>query len=499
MSSRQKVNILLVDDQPAKLLSLETILAELEENTLRAESAEEALKFLLTHEIAVVLVDVCMPRVDGFELAELIRDHPRFQRTAIIFISAVHLTDADCLRGYSVGAVDYIPVPIIPEVLRAKVAVFAELYRKSNELERVNAELKQRVEELDQSNERLRFADRMATIGTLAAGLGHDMGNLLLPVRMRLDTIEACAGLPAPVKEDVGAIRKAAEYLQRLATSLGLLAMDADSEQPSEWGTDVAGWWKETEGMLRTGVSRTIQLRAEIEPALPPIGLGKAALTQIVFNLIQNASDALAGREDGRVTLNATTSEQPGKVLLRVTDNGPGMSDTVKHRCLEPFFTTKTRGLSTGMGLALVGSLVRRAKGTLRIETEQGKGTTFHLELPCAAAAEAERREPAKRHVAEVTLRDPRLRAHVSSVLEAMDYEIRQGSLGEARLWVTEASSHIEFDQACQFAAGQPARRAVVFGATLDYQDPDRRVLCLETSIKPSALRKRIQEVLSSH
>ena len=117
----------MVDDQPAKLLSYEAILGELDENLIKANSGREALDHLLKNDIAVVLMDVSMPELDGFELADMIRQHPRFQKTAIIFISAVHLTDFDRLKGYQRGAVDYISVPIVPELLRAKVSVFADL------------------------------------------------------------------------------------------------------------------------------------------------------------------------------------------------------------------------------------------------------------------------------------------------------------------------------------------------------------------------------------
>ena len=137
--SAERVNILLVDDQPAKLLSYEVILDELGENLIKAGSAREALEHLLRTEIAVILVDVCMPELDGFELAAMIREHPRFQKTAIIFVSAVQITDPDRLRGYEAGAVDYVPVPVVAEVLRAKVKVFAELYRKTRQLEHLNA------------------------------------------------------------------------------------------------------------------------------------------------------------------------------------------------------------------------------------------------------------------------------------------------------------------------------------------------------------------------
>jgi len=146
-TSEDRVNILMVDDQPGKLLTYEAILSDLGENLIKASSAKEALEKLLKTDVAVVLMDVSMPEIDGFELAEIIRQHPRFQKTAIIFISAVHLTDLDRLKGYQHGAVDYLSVPIVPEVLRAKVKVFTELHRKNRQLERLNSELEQRVTE----------------------------------------------------------------------------------------------------------------------------------------------------------------------------------------------------------------------------------------------------------------------------------------------------------------------------------------------------------------
>jgi two-component sensor histidine kinase/DNA-binding response OmpR family regulator len=176
MTPTDKVTILLVDDQPAKLLSYEVILQELGETLVTAQSASEALQHLLKHEVAVVLVDVCMPDLDGFQLAAMIREHPRFQKVAIIFISAVLLTDVDRLRGYEMGAVDYVPVPVIPEVLRAKVKVFAELYRKTRQLEQLNRELERRVAErtaeLEMSTARLMESERRRTQALTAGRMG---------------------------------------------------------------------------------------------------------------------------------------------------------------------------------------------------------------------------------------------------------------------------------------------------------------------------------------
>jgi len=176
MAPEDKVNILLVDDQPNKLLAYEVILRDLDENLITAQSAREALEHLLKTDIAVVLVDVCMPELDGFELAAMIREHPRFQKTAIIFVSAINLTDVDRMRGYELGAVDYVPVPVISEVLRAKVRIFAELYRKTRQLEQLNVELERRVTErtgeLEATAKNLRQSEQRRSLALSAGQMG---------------------------------------------------------------------------------------------------------------------------------------------------------------------------------------------------------------------------------------------------------------------------------------------------------------------------------------
>src|ERR1700691_5134505 len=172
----EKVNVLLVDDQPDKLLAYEVILHELNENLVKTSSAREALQFLLKNEVAVLLVDVCMPELDGFQLAAMLREHPRFKETAIIFISAIHLTDVDRIRGYAMGAVDYVPVPVIPEVLRAKVKIFVELHRKTRELEQLNLKLErhvaERTAELEASNARLKQSEQGRSLALAAGQMG---------------------------------------------------------------------------------------------------------------------------------------------------------------------------------------------------------------------------------------------------------------------------------------------------------------------------------------
>src|ERR1700691_17274 len=173
MGQDERVNILMVDDQPGKLLSYEVMLGGLGENLIKANSAKEALEILLKTEVAVVLMDVSMPELDGFQLAAMIRQHPRFQRTAIIFVSAVHLTDLDQLKGYEHGAVDYISVPVVAELLRAKVRVFAELHRKTRQLEALNRELELRV--LERTDELARKAELLLHLNMELVGKNREL------------------------------------------------------------------------------------------------------------------------------------------------------------------------------------------------------------------------------------------------------------------------------------------------------------------------------------
>jgi PAS domain S-box-containing protein len=147
VTASNPVNVLLVDDTPAKLLTYEVILDGLGQNLIKANSADEAFQALLKNDVALVVADVSMPTIDGFEFAKIVRAHPRFGTTPIIFVTANALSDLDRLQGYACGAVDYVTVPVVPEVLRAKVNVFVELHRRQRKLEQLKSELERRVEE----------------------------------------------------------------------------------------------------------------------------------------------------------------------------------------------------------------------------------------------------------------------------------------------------------------------------------------------------------------
>lgn len=289
------------------------------------------------------------------------------------------------------------------------------------ELQHYRAHLEQLVQdrtaELQASHQHLRLADRLASIGTLAAGLGHDMGNLLLPIRMRLDVLEQTP-LPPEVKEDIAAIASACEYLKRLTQGLRLFALNPDDPKTSGEPSNLATLWIDIAPFLRNALPRNVELEAVLPPDLPNVTMSPHVLTQALYNLVKNAGDALQNRPGGHVRIVAEAVEG-GRVRVCVTDNGPGMSEEVRRRCLEPFFTTKTRGISTGLGLALVSGSLRRVNGAMEIESELDVGTTFRLFLPSVASELPQHAGNAVSRTARVDLRDARMRSYVAALLKS--------------------------------------------------------------------------------
>jgi signal transduction histidine kinase len=407
-----RVNILLVDDQPAKLLSYETVLKDLDENLIKASSASEAFAQLLKHDVAVLLIDVVMPELDGFELAKMIRTHPRFERTAIIFVSAFALTDFDRLKGYEHGAVDYIPVPVVPDILRAKVKVFAELYRKTKELEDLNAELERRVEartaELAQTNadlerrveERTREREtalaqvhemqKLESLGQLTGGVAHDFNNLLTAILGNLDLLSS----RIPPSPDItrlldGAIRAA----ERGASLTKRMLAFARRQELNPESVDVVELIDGVMEMLDRSLGPTIEIKKEFQPGLVAVRTDRSQFELAVLNLVLNSRDAMP--QGGVVTVTAArekvefSTQYLGAgdyICIKVRDTGVGMDEATVRRATEPFFTTKGVGRGTGLGLSIVYGLAQQSGGGLRIASQLGGGTTVELWLPVADA-----------------------------------------------------------------------------------------------------------------
>ena len=387
MSAYERVNILLVDDQPDKLLTYETILHDLGEQLLKASSAREALACLLKTDIAVILMDVRMPEIDGFELAKMIRDHPRYQQTAIIFISAVHRTDFDQLQGYAHGGVDYVAVPVVPELLRAKVRVFADLYRKTQQLARLNCELEHRMAELQRETAERQQLERaaqrtqhFALLGRLAAGLSHEIRNPLAALFLHMDVLEEELQQPTPESADVSqalaVMRTQLTRLEDLVQDYLTLVRTSQVERtPQDLSAALHAWVAEWQPLA---TNQGVLLRLEGLEDLGTVAVHASTLRRAMLNLIQNALDAMP--RGGTLTL--AGRRMPTHVQLQMQDTGGGIPMEKLTAIFEPLYTTKPGG--TGLGLYIVQENMAAHGGQVTVASVVGQGTTFTLTLPRA-------------------------------------------------------------------------------------------------------------------
>jgi signal transduction histidine kinase len=398
MGTNDRINILLVDDQPAKLLTYSAILSDLGENLIEVTSAEQALECLLKHEVAVVLIDVCMPVLDGYELAAMIREHPRHRRTSIIFVSAILMTDLDRLRGYECGAVDYVPVPVVPEILRAKVSVFGDLYRKTRELERLNDELEQRVAlrtaELEASSMRLRENEaRLQEANRLKdeflATLAHELRNPLAPIRTAVQLLGRGDLADAQRRRAREIIDRQVGHMVRLVDDLidvsrisrGVITL---KPQPVDLGQVIARAVETSRPSVDQG-RHVLTVRLPEEPVT--LEGDEARLSQVLANLLNNAAKYTA--EGGRIELAARVDADDRHVDIRVTDNGIGIAAADLPKVFDMFVQVHheyQRPLSgLGIGLALVERLVRMHGGEVSARSDgPGCGSEFLVRLPLA-------------------------------------------------------------------------------------------------------------------
>jgi len=361
MNQNQKVNILMVDDQPGKLVTYEAILHELGENLIQARSGKEALDHLLKTDVAVVLMDVSMPELDGFELADMIRQHPRFQNTAIIFISAVHLTDIDRLKAYQRGAVDYIAVPIVPELLRAKVRVFADLHRKTQQLELLNRDLRALSARLmaTQDEERRRIArDLHDSVGPLLAALSMNNGLIC----------QQAAKLDPPATD---ALQQNSELIEQLSKETRTISHLLHPPLLDEIGLLPAIRMFTERFSERSNVKVTVDLSPEIG-RLPPT-------TEIsIFRIVQECLTNVYRHSESKTALIRICPARDKSLIIQVSDEGKGM----------PFDSRVSMliGNNHGVGLSGMRERVRELGGTVEIQSNH-KGTTVTALLPLANMA----------------------------------------------------------------------------------------------------------------
>jgi signal transduction histidine kinase len=451
-AKEQTVNILLVDDRPENLLALEATLGYLGQTIVKANSGREALKLLLDHEFAMILMDVHMPDMDGFETAALIRQREKSQNVPIIFLTAMNKSEGQVFRGYSLGAVDYIFKPFDPEILKAKVTVFIELYKKTEEVKRQAGLLLEKNRELDRSNKmmialyqeierkndelemrvRQRTAELAQTNDALQAEIierqrAEDERTKLLDLEQKARAEAEAANhakdeflatvsheLRTPLTSILGWTR-----LLRLrepdpaALARGLETIERNAKSQAKLIEDILDVSRIISGKLRIE-ARPLALGPIIEIAIDAVNPAAEAkgikidvsldtsvgevrgdptrLQQVVWNLLSNAVKFTPN--GGEIDVQLVRSGECARIV--VSDNGCGISPDFLPFVFDRFsqaerhMTRKHGGL--GLGLAIVRHLVEMHGGVIQVESSgEGRGATFTVDLPLTGSAESSR------------------------------------------------------------------------------------------------------------
>ena len=372
MVDTDKLNILVVDDEPSSLVALEAVLKGLGQNVVTARSGREALKHVLSMDFAVVLLDVQMPVMDGFETASLIREREHSRATPIIFLTAASRSDASIFRGYSVGAVDYLFKPVVPEVLTSKVEVFVELARKTEQLRRLNEQLQDQAAQLEAANRELE---------TFSHSVSHDLRAPLRHIsgfsRMLLQ--ECAEALPPVGRDYLSRIDAATKRMSELIEDLLGLARVARAEirpVPVDLGAMATAI---AEGLRKTATEREV----EFVIASPLVAQGDTGLLQIALeNLLGNAWKYTGKHLRASIEVGSMTSEKGEKIFF-IRDDGAGFDMAYADNLFAAFrrLHSPSEFEGTGVGLATVQRIIHRHGGQVWAEGAPEKGATFYFTL----------------------------------------------------------------------------------------------------------------------
>jgi signal transduction histidine kinase len=380
-----RVNILLVDDQPANLVALEAMLQGLGQNLIKAESGREALKWLLTHEFAVILLDVKMPEMDGFETATLIRQRDKSRHTPILFLTAADNSQNHAVRGYAVGAVDYLVKPVVPEFVRSKVAVFVELAKKSELLRRQTQlllESQQAALELAETRAELvrDLEHKNRELESFSYAVSHD---LRAPLR-RIDSFSRAVlesqgdKLDEAGRRYLERVREASQHMSELIDDVLYLSRVTRAEL-REHEVDLSALASLILTRLQEGEPAR-KVETKVRPGV--IVTGDGQLLRIALeNLLENAWKFTGKQPDGRIEFGVTNAS--GEPTYFVRDNGAGFDMTYADRLFGPFQRLHPHGEfpGSGIGLATVQRIVHRHGGRVWAEGLLGQGATFQFTL----------------------------------------------------------------------------------------------------------------------
>jgi two-component system NtrC family sensor kinase len=396
----ERPRVLVVDDVEANLLALEAMLDDLDCEVVCVRSGNAALSQLLKREYAVMLLDVQMPEMDGYEVARHAHENPATRLVPIVFLTAQNRTEENILRGYGTGAVDYLFKPIDSTILRSKVRVFLELYRTKKQIVDGKKRLELTLRELKAAQIQLVQSAKMASLGELVAGIAHEINNPLsfalshLDTALRsLDPIEAAlkpsessaAGSWNKMKSRLTEMDLGLKRIRDLVVKLRTFSrLDGDERGL----VSVKACVDSVITILRHRLKDRVTIETKLgDPDI--IECYPGLLNQAIMNLIANSIDAVEGPGTILVTTGGMSEE---RYRITVTDSGPGIPSALQQRIFEPFFTTKPVGAGTGLGLSITYSIVEKHGGKLSVDCPPAGGTTMTIELPLPGRRR--RREP---------------------------------------------------------------------------------------------------------
>jgi signal transduction histidine kinase len=368
--SPEKVNVLLVDDQEENLFAFESILEDPGRNLVKARSGEEALKLLYKQDYAVILLDVRMPGMDGFETAGFIRARPRSRHIPIIFITAFDDTLDRISKGYSIGAVDYIMKPVNADILRSKVRVFVELAEKTRSLEREVAERRRIEEELRSSNRELE---------AFSYSVSHDLRGPLRAVSGYADLLaeDYLSNLPDDVSKNcilrIGASARQMNDLIEDLLAFSRLAREKIQCMP----VDPAEALEAAIGQVTLGDAELCR-----DTAFPPVVGHPVLLAQALTNLLSNAIKFVKPGARAQVRVRGEANGERTRIWIE--DNGIGIAPEFHERIFQVFerLNPQSGYPGTGIGLAIVRRALERMGGKCGVESAPGQGSRFWIELP---------------------------------------------------------------------------------------------------------------------
>ncbi len=383
-SAEEKVSILVVDDRADKLLAYEVMLAELNQDIVCARSGKEALRHLLQRDFAAILLDVNMPGLDGFETAALIRQRQRSETTPIIFVSAVNDTVSHISRGYSLGAVDYILTPVVPDILRAKIAVFVELFKKTEQIKRQAEERANLIREQATAEQARAEAERAsAAKDRFLAMLSHELRTPLTPVLASVFCLEQENNLSEGLRESLQLIRRNVELEARLIDDLlDLTRISKGKVQLSFEIVDAHRLLRNALEICQSEIEqKKLELRTEFEANKVYLQADPARLQQIFWNLIKNAVKFTPN--GGKLSVR-TTNNGEGQFCVEVEDSGCGIDSELLPKVFHAFeqgARTQLGGL--GLGLAISKALVEAHHGLINAQSDgRNQGARFTTLFP---------------------------------------------------------------------------------------------------------------------